>query len=248
MTTVGAEDASRAEREFLKKIVSLAVDAGAVRFRYADTLGLLLPSQAYHEVLELGKFCSLPIDFHGHNDFGMAVANAVEAFHAGANVISCAALGLGERAGHTSLEEFTGALHFLMNEPLHIDFAALGKLLRCLSRFTGIPVPPHKPLFGRNAFTHSSGIHSDGQLKDRHCYEPIDPRKIGRKSLIIPGQYSGTAGVKHLAGGWGITLTDEQAHRLIVRLQEVLASEPGHNVQKLFRHMLEDEKKRVAES
>jgi homocitrate synthase NifV len=239
--SVGAEDASRADPLFLQEILKLAVSFGAVRFRYADTLGLLTPDKTFTVISKLKKNCPIPIDFHAHNDFGLATANALAAFRAGAETISCTVLGLGERAGHTGLEEFAGCLKFLLNLPVGINFKKLGKLCTRVAEVTGTAIPSAKPLFGRNVFTHESGIHVDAQLKHDACYEPITPEAIGRKRKIIPGKYSGSASIRYLALQKGIRLTDEQADSIITRLRQVLFSLPAVNVQKLFEQLLLDE-------
>lgn len=135
--SVGAEDASRADQEFVVKLATKAEEAGAVRFRYADTVGVLDPFQTYENIKRLKNFTGLAIEFHAHNDFGLAVANALSAYRAGATWIDTTVNGIGERAGNTCLEDFLKAFHLLHRCPWQFDKRYLSLLANYVRRAVG---------------------------------------------------------------------------------------------------------------
>ncbi|KAA6309423.1 2-isopropylmalate synthase, partial [termite gut metagenome] len=155
----GAEDASRTALSFLKVVFKTAQDLGAQRVRFADTLGIMTPSSVARTIGYLKEDLTIPIDFHGHNDFGLATANALSAWENGAQVISCSILGLGERAGNTSLEEIAGILQYIRKDIQGFNFVALKKLCNTLASWINSPIPERKPIIGEKIFNHESGIH-----------------------------------------------------------------------------------------
>lgn len=205
----GAEDSSRTDSLFLKEILTAAQQLGAKRVRVADTLGIMMPQQVSQLIAELKQEISIPIDFHGHNDFGLATANALAAWESGAEVISCSLLGLGERAGNTSLEELAAIIHYLRQQYNDFDFIALKSLCERVSQYINMPLSDRKPLFGAKVFTHESGIHVDGLLKDSATYEFYSPEQVGRSRTVVVGKHSGRKAIRYLAGNEGYTLSDE---------------------------------------
>lgn len=125
---VGAEDASRADGEFFLRYADVAAKSGAIRIRYADTIGCMEPFKVAQTFTELVPRCSLPIEFHGHNDFGLAVANSVSAYQSGVPYASVTAAGIGERAGNTCFEDFAGAMSAICQYPLHLNLEYLPRL------------------------------------------------------------------------------------------------------------------------
>ncbi|MFP3154931.1 homocitrate synthase [Lachnospiraceae bacterium ZAX-1] len=125
---VGAEDASHADSEFFLHYADVAAECGAIRVRYADTIGCMEPFEVAKTFTELVSRCSLPIEFHGHNDFGLAVANSVAAYQSGAPFVSVTAAGIGERAGNSSFEDFAGAMSAICHYPLHLKLEYLPRL------------------------------------------------------------------------------------------------------------------------
>ena len=204
--SVGAEDASRAEEEFLLKLFRTALEAGATRIRYADTLGVLNPFSTLSIIKRIRDELDVDIDFHGHNDFGLATANALAAFKAGAGYISCCVNGLGERAGNTALEEIVMALYYMDKCEINIKPDKLVPVSKLVERHSQRIVSPGKPIVGRDVFTHESGIHVDGLLKDVRNYQHLDPLLLGRQNKFVLGKHSGRAAKKLLdaAGGDGI--------------------------------------------
>jgi homocitrate synthase NifV len=236
--SLGAEDASRTDPVFLKKVFTAAQGLGASRVRYADTLGILTPSLAHLMTAFLAEGLDIPIDFHGHNDFGMATANALSAWEGGARIISCSLLGLGERAGNTSLEEFAGAVRYLKGGLHGFDFPALKRLCARVAAWADSPMPPKKPLFGEAVYTHESGIHVDGILKEPATYELFPPEQMGGHRRLVPGKHSGRAAIRHLAQAQGCALSDEQIEGFLSSLRGRMAASRGIDAGGMLRSFL----------
>ncbi|EKX56000.1 homocitrate synthase [Cereibacter sphaeroides] len=194
--SVGAEDASRADPFFLAEIAHVAAEAGAIRFRISDTLGVLDPFAAHELVGRVVTRCPLPVEFHGHNDLGMATANSLAAARAGASHLSVTVNGLGERAGNAALEEVAAALE-AAGRATGIALGQLCALSELVARASGRPLSPQKPIVGEGVFTHECGIHVDGLMKDRATYESADlrPERFGRSHRIAIGKHSSAAGL-----------------------------------------------------
>ena len=198
--SVGAEDASRADRDFLIRLFQEAERLGAVRVRYADTTGCMTPFQAMEEMEALSGHVGVAIEFHAHNDLGMATANALGAYRGGASAISCTVNGLGERAGNTPLEEIALVLKKCESIETHIDLTRIQEVSAWVERFSGKNLHGGKPIVGRDVFTHESGIHVDGILKCRDTYEALRPEELGRRSEIVLGKFSGAKALLHVLG------------------------------------------------
>jgi homocitrate synthase NifV len=239
----GAEDASRTDPAFLKKVFITAQELGAKRVRFADTLGIMTPIQVTQLIGSLAKSLSIPIDFHGHNDFGLATANALSAWENGAHVISCSLLGLGERAGNTPLEEFAGIIHYLKGGIHDFNFVQLKNLCKTIAAWTESPIPDKKPLIGERIFTHESGIHVDGILKEPLTYELFPPEQIGGNRKIIPGKYSGRKAIRHLALQDGFEVTDIQIAEFLKDMRIRMASKRGVDATLLLKNFLLNIKK-----
>lgn len=213
--SIGAEDASRTDPDFLVRLAEVAKAAGAIRFRVADTLGLLDPMAAYRLVLELAQRIELPIEMHAHNDFGMATANTIMAAHAGATHLSVTVNGLGERAGNAALEEVAAALE-AGGIATGLDLHALPALSAIVAAASGRALPLAKPITGELAFAHEAGIHVDAILKQADTYE--DPRcapaRFGRARQIVFGKHSGIAGLRAALAEAGLPTTPRLMRRL----------------------------------
>ncbi len=217
--SVGAEDASRSDRKFLQKFFKTVVESGAVRVRYADTVGRLNPYTVWEEIMPLKMLLPVSIDFHGHNDFGMATANAFSAFKAGADHISCTVNGIGERAGNTSLDEIVLSLIYMENVIASINVGELARLSKLVEKYSRVRVHPAKPVVGKDVFTHESGIHVDGMIKDRDNYQYLNPDIVGRKHKFVLGKHSGIKSVKYVYRLRGINLTEKQAIKILEKLK-----------------------------
>ena len=218
--SVGAEDASRSDKKFLQKFFKAAVESGAVRVRYADTVGRMNPHTVWEDISSLKMNLSVSIDFHGHNDFGMATANAFSAFKAGADHISCTINGIGERAGNTSFDEIVLSLIYMENIITTINVGEISKLSKLVEKYSKIKIHPAKPVVGKDVFTHESGIHVDGMMKNRENYQYLNPDIIGRKHKFVLGKHSGIKSVKYIYKSRGINLTDLQATKILNNLKK----------------------------
>ncbi|WP_066380173.1 homocitrate synthase, partial [Anabaena sp. CA = ATCC 33047] len=189
--SVGGEDSSRAEDNFLLDVVLSAQEWGASRFRFCDTVGILEPFTTYTKVKQLVTDVKIPIEMHTHNDFGMATANALAGIKAGALSVNTTVNGLGERAGNAALEEVVMALKHLYHYDLKLDTPRLLEISRLVASASGYDVPPWKAIVGENTFAHESGIHAHGVLQNPQTYEPFAPEEVGRERNLVIGKHSG---------------------------------------------------------
>jgi len=212
----GGEDSSRASRDTLEPILEAAAKAGATRYRFADTLGVIDPVAARAAIGAVRKMTDLAIEFHGHNDLGFAAANTIAAMEAGAAAASVTVNGLGERAGNAALEQIAAALDSLFGDGHHrVHLPALKHLSDLVARYSGVELGRAQPIVGKDVFTHESGIHVDGILKSRACYEALSPKKLGRKHRFVLGKHSGLAGLRHELAYLGLQLTEDEERRLL---------------------------------
>ncbi len=224
-----AEDAGRADQDFLVRIIEAAVKAGATVVNIPDTTGYNMPWEFGARIRDLRERVDgiedVTISVHTHNDLGMATALALESVRNGATQIECTINGLGERAGNTSLEEVVMAIKMHGRElDAHTDIVTqeLTHASKLVSSITGIMVQPNKAIVGANAFAHSSGIHQDGVLKARDTYEIIDPADVGAAgSQIILSARSGHAALRHRMSELGYTFTDEEFEGIYQTFLEV---------------------------
>ncbi|HMU47793.1 MAG TPA: 2-isopropylmalate synthase [Chitinophagaceae bacterium] len=186
-----AEDAGRTDNDYLAKVIEAAIKAGATTVNIPDTTGYCLPHQYGEKIAYLVN--NVPnidkaiISCHCHNDLGLATANSISGVIAGARQIECTINGLGERAGNTSLEEVVMIIKQHKHLGFHTDIKTeqLNPMSRRVSDTMRMPVQPNKAIVGSNAFSHSSGIHQDGFLKDSLTYEIINPEEVGADSSKI---------------------------------------------------------------
>jgi homocitrate synthase NifV len=216
---VGAEDASRADPDFLHRAAEAAQAAGAKRFRFADTLGLLDPFVAYRHIAQLRRTVDLDIEMHAHDDLGMATANTVAAVLAGATHINTTVNGLGERAGNAPLEEVVMALRIVHSLETGIDTRRFPAISRLVSAASGRPVAANKSIVGDSVFTHEAGIHVDGLLKDVRTYQGLDPMEVGRAHRIVLGKHSGAAAIVQAYAHLGITLDEKRAGEILAHVR-----------------------------
>jgi homocitrate synthase NifV len=211
VVSIGAEDASRAELDYLLELFTIAKEYGATRVRYADTLGILDPFSTYENIKYIKDNIDIEIDFHGHNDFGMATANALSAYKAGSKYISCCINGLGERAGNAALEEIVMALKYILKCNTNFDIKKIQELSNIVEKASGRKIHESKPFVGKSVFSHESGIHVDGLMKDSNIYEFFPPNDLGRKRNVILGKFSGVSSVIYKYNEIGIKINKEQA-------------------------------------
>ena len=214
-----AEDAVRSDLDFLAKIFTAVIEAGATTINIPDTVGYSIPSVWYERISNIIK--SVPNSnkviwsTHCHNDLGMAVANSLAAVQAGVRQVECTINGLGERAGNASLEEIVMALkvrHDLFGLETGIDTTQIVPASKLVSTITGYPVQPNKAVVGANAFAHESGIHQDGVLKHPETYEIMTAESVGwATNRLSLGKLSGRNAFKTKLAELGIALESEEA-------------------------------------
>jgi homocitrate synthase NifV len=202
--SVGGEDASRASPEFVVAVLAAAEECGAHRFRFADTLGVLDPFQTLSIFRRLCRETDMELEFHGHDDLGLATANTLAAVQGGASHVSVCMLGLGERAGNAALEEVVAVLDQIAGRKTGVVTERLPALALLVATVARRPIPEGKPIVGGSAFTHESGIHVAGLLRDPLTYEALKPETFGRTRRIVLGKHSGRAAIAHALSGLGI--------------------------------------------
>lgn len=217
---VGGEDSSRADVNFLVSLIATAKAAGARRFRIADTLGVLDPDSAYALIARLRATTDLELEFHGHDDLGLATANTLAAIRAGASHASVTVIGLGERAGNAPLEEVAVALRQLYGRDTGIVLPELIDVAALVAAAAARAIPLNKAIVGEHVFTHESGIHVDGLLKDERTYQALDPRLLGRSNRIVIGKHSGLSAITTLLGELQLAATTEQTRHILSRVRK----------------------------
>jgi homocitrate synthase NifV len=209
LVSFGAEDASRADPDFLIEVARRAQDCGARRIRYADTLGVLDPFTTYEALCRLrAAMPDIDIEIHAHDDLGLATANTLAALRAGASHANTTVNGLGERAGNAALEEVVMAAHHLHQCETGVQPQRLLPLSKLVEQASGRPVAGNKSLVGEAVFTHESGIHVDGLLKHATTYESFSPSELGRERRTVLGKHSGSQAVRQAYLALGVALED----------------------------------------
>lgn len=217
--SVNAEDASRADWEFLLQFALTAKNAGADRMRYCDTLGTLEPFRCFKEISGLIQATGLDMEMHTHNDFGLATATALAGVRAGAKYVNTTVNGLGERAGNAALEEVVMALKHVEGIDTGIDTTRLRELAEYVAQASGRQIPIWKAVIGTNVFAHESGIHADGVIKNPLNYEIFSPEEVGLTRQLVVGKHSGTATLVHKFREFGIELTEAEAQAMLVSVR-----------------------------
>lgn len=216
-----AEDATRSEIQFLNKIFKAVAEAGADRIDIPDTVGYSTPQYISKLVSGVAEVTGLPVSVHCHNDFGLAVANSIAGYQAGAACAHVTINGLGERAGNAALEELVMACQCLYQIPHNIKTEQLYGVSKFVSGAMGILVQPNKAIIGENAFGHESGIHTHGIINNPLTYEPISPELVGRKRWMQAGKHAGAHGIKAILDEFGITASDLQLKEIVEKQKSI---------------------------
>ena len=212
------EDATRSDPEFLKRVYKAAEEAGACALNIPDTVGVILPSGMTSLISELKGVLKAPLSVHCHNDLGMAVANTVAAVEAGASMCHVTVNGIGERAGNAALEEV--ALNLYANFGIRtVDLSKVSRVSRLVERVTGFPLAFNKPIVGRNAFAHESGIHVHGVMSDAMTYEPFPPELVGADRQIVLGKHSGEHSVRGRLDAMKVRFPEERMPELMAAIK-----------------------------
>ena len=217
---MGGEDSSRADIDFVLTAVEAASIAGAHRYRFADTLGNMDPFSVCEVFTQLRQATGLELEFHGHDDLGLATANTLAAIRGGAFHASVCVLGLGERAGNAALEEVAAGLNRFYGAASNIRLTQLPQLASLVAHAACRPIPVDKAIVGASVFTHESGIHVDGLMKDPSTYESLSPRTFGRVREIVLGKHSGMAAVAGVLQSLGLSSDKERTQRVLHQVQQ----------------------------
>lgn len=220
--SVGGEDSSRADLDFLAELMEIARSLGADRFRYCDTLGILDPFTTFNHISELRRRVpGVDLEVHTHNDLGMATANAIAGVKAGARFVNTTVNGLGERAGNAAMEEVVMALKHACGIDLGIDTRQFVEISRFVGQASRRPVPEWKAVVGEKVFSHESGLHADGVLKCAANYEGFDPAEVGLARHLVVGKHSGSHGLDYRLRQLGIELNRLELGVLLERVRSI---------------------------
>jgi len=224
-----AQDATRTERDVLRRTVEAAIRAGATTINIPDTVGYTYPTEygkIFRDLIEnVPGADEVIFSTHCHNDLGLAVANSLAAIEHGARQVECAINGIGERAGNTALEEVVMALRTRADAlpyRTQIDTTHITRVSRYVSAITGFPIQYNKAIVGKNAFAHESGIHQDGMLKNRETYEIMRPEDVGQGGTsLIMGKHSGRAAFRDKLKTLGYELGQNALNDAFVKFKEL---------------------------
>ncbi|MDY0267136.1 MAG: 2-isopropylmalate synthase [Methanimicrococcus sp.] len=216
-------DATRTDFDYLVEIIKAVKDAGCDILNVPDTVGVMAPSQTYELIRRLKKNVDIKYDIHCHNDFGLANANSITAIEAGADQVQVTVNGIGERAGNASLADVVMALTSIYGFKTNIQTEYLTETSKMVEKYTGIKMPPMMPICGENAFSHESGIHSQGVLAKSDTFEPgiMTPEMVGQKRRIVLGKHAGRHAVLQNLQNVNIHPNEEQLNEILNKIKEI---------------------------
>ncbi len=212
-------DVTRTEESFAIDIIEATSEAGADWINLPDTCGVATPRRFYDLVETVVDHTDGGVDVHTHDDFGLAAANALSGFEAGATQAQVSVNGIGERAGNAAYEEVVMALESLYDVDTGIDTRRITELAQVVEEKSDIPIPANKPIVGDNAFSHESGIHAAGIIENSDTFEPgvMTPEMVGATRQLVLGKHTGTHSVRERLEDAGFTPTDMEV-REVTRL------------------------------
>jgi len=228
--SVNAEDASRSDMEFLLQFARTARDAGADRLRYCDTLGILDPFETFMRVKNIIDIIGIDIEMHTHNDFGMAIANAIAGIKAGATYVNTTINGLGERAGNAAFEELVMALKFVEGVDLGFNTTLFRNLSEYVARASSRVLPVWKPIVGGNLFVYESEDKVKGIMANPETYELFKETDVGLERQYVLGKYSGVNSVTQKMKILGVKVNEKEA----VELAEIIRDRTVSSKRSLF--------------
>jgi isopropylmalate/homocitrate/citramalate synthase len=213
-------DTTRTDLDYLKLVVQEAVAAGAERILLADTVGAAGPNAIRFLVKKVAGWVDVPVQVHCHNDFGLALANAVAAVEGGASMVDAAVNGLGERSGNPAVDEVATVLELFYGIDTGIQLDKLYDLSRAVQEITGVPLPFNKALVGDNAFSHKLDIHVQRVLAYGPLFEPLTPETVGNRRMIPLGRHTGPFIVALKLEENNLEATPEQTDEMVRRIEE----------------------------
>ena len=215
-----AEDASRTDPAFLRRMYAAGAEHGAEYSGFADTLGCMTPVDMMHFMEHTGSILPNKLAIHCHNDLGCATANTITAAELGAFQLHTTVNGIGERTGNARLEEVLALLR-LKGGIDRYDLTRLPELSAVVETCSGITMMDTKPVVGKNAFSHESGIHIAAMLDDPETYEYLHPEMVGRERRYILGKHTGRKAIEHVIASKGCALSPDQVHWVLCRVKQI---------------------------
>ncbi len=219
--SVSAEDAGRTELAFLQEYAGKVHEAGADRLRLSDTIGIMTPEQYGEKIGAVAAACDIDLMCHTHNDFGLAVANTIAGLKAGARYFHCTVNAIGERAGMSDIAQVVFALKYLYGYDLGVDGRELKRSSALVARACGHPPPPWHPIVGENVFSHESGIHVNGMLKNKKTFEPFPAEAAAGERRFVIGKHSGRATLAYYLEQRGVQASDEVLQICLDRVRQL---------------------------
>ncbi len=224
-----AMDATRSDMDYLCKAIETAIKAGATTINIPDTVGYAIPAEMFRIITDIRNrvpnIDKAILSFHGQNDLGLAVANALSAVQAGVRQIECTINGIGERAGNTSLEEVVMAIktrNDFLPYKMDVKSEYIMRASKLVTNITGLQVQANKAIVGANAFAHESGIHQDGVLKHAETYEIMKPESIGLlRNKLVMGKHSGRAAFKDKLRELNLRVEDSQIDNFFEKFKDL---------------------------
>jgi len=205
--------------DYVRFLLSRLSGEPVARFMLPDTLGVLFPEQISAFIGELIKeYPEAFFDFHGHNDYGLAVANSLAAIRAGARAVHVTVNGMGERAGNAALDETVIGVHDFLNGETGVDEKQLYRISQAVEIYSGIRIAFNKPMAGPNVFTQTAGIHADGDRKGNLYFSRLSPERFNRERKYALGKLSGKSNLEYNLKNIGIELTEEQKRHVLERI------------------------------
>ncbi|XVH33017.1 LeuA family protein [Haloferacaceae archaeon DSL9] len=215
-------DATRTDESFLIEMVEAVDEAGVDWINVPDTCGVATPARFGGLIATIGEHTDARIDVHTHDDFGLAAGNAMAGFEAGAHQAQVSVNGIGERAGNAAFEEVVMAAESLYGVDTGIDTTRIAELARIIEEKSAISIPANKPIVGRNAFAHESGIHAAGVIENSDTFEPgvMTPEMVGARREFVLGKHTGTHAVRQRLEEAGYQPTDAEVREITTRVKE----------------------------
>jgi 2-isopropylmalate synthase len=234
-------DATRTDEGFLREVIAATTEAGADWINIPDTCGVATPRRFFDLIETVAGYTDARIDVHTHDDFGLATANAISGYEAGAAQSQVSVNGIGERAGNAAYEEVVMALESLYDVDTGIDTTRISELSRLIEELSGIDVPANKPVVGGNAFSHESGIHAAGVIENADTFEPgvMTPEMVGAKRELVLGKHTGQHSVRERLVEAGYDPTDAEVREVTRRVKDYGAEKRRVTMDELERFAAE---------
>ena len=214
----GMKDSPDYVMYFMDRIRSEEIE----RFMLPDTLGILDPYDTFDFVKRMVKtYPELRFDFHAHNDYDLAISNLFAALKVGASGVHCTINGLGERAGNASLSSAIAVIHDMLHLKTGIDESKINRVSSIIESYSGVAIPPNKPIIGEYVFTQCAGVHADGDSKDNLYSSDLAPERFGRTREYALGKLSGKANIRKNLEALGLELSEENIQKVTQRITEL---------------------------